>query len=309
MRTFFVRFAYTAAALALAFVMLVLLASKQPSRDDVAARRMSSEVSRVRAHLGRVEAELRSADVSHLTLSQRSARARHIEVLRAYREVGVFPHNHVFNGRYSPVFVDEHGTQCAVGFLIAQSGRKDIVRRISSTRNYATVPQLADEPGLAEWLRDAGISLAEAARIQPAYGPIDPPQQHTTHDYATASIIATGLGGGMIAWNLLTDRSSDTRTLPGVMGLGVGLGAMLLGGIGFHQNGTEPREARNEHILINFSVGLVSSAFGIRTLIGQRTPPASSTGQQDARESLKWDVSPWRPADHDGAGLRLNLRF
>jgi hypothetical protein len=43
------------------------------------------------------------------------------------------------------------------------------VRRIAGERNHARVRELADEPRLAAWLRAAGISLKEAAAIQPSY--------------------------------------------------------------------------------------------------------------------------------------------
>lgn len=243
MRTFLIRFSSPAAALALALGAVV--ASRQmPSSPaqalDVASlggesgrlrvrQPLDDEVTRVRAHVTRVEAELRAADVSHLTPAQRAARARHLDVLRAYRDTGVFPHNHVVDRR-TPVFVDEHGTNCAVGHLIARSGREDLVRRIARTRNYATVPELADDPELAAWLDEAGLSVEEAARIQPWYGPIEPTPRHTNRGYTTASIIGAGMGGGVIAWNLLANGTDRDRRLPGFLGLGAGLGGFALGG-------------------------------------------------------------------------------
>jgi hypothetical protein len=304
MRTFVVRFAYTVAALVLALLMHVLLASQQSSRDDVAARRVSREVARVRTHLGRVEAELRAADVSHLSMAQRSARAHHIEVLRAYREAGVFPHNHVLDGRYSPVFVDEHGTHCAVGYLIAQSGRKDIVRRIASTRNYATVHQLADEPGLAEWLHDAGISLEEAARIQPEYFRSDD-ERPSDPLYTDVTAAATFVNVVMIGWNL----SAKGRTLPGVLGVGLGLSDIALGGFGIWADAEEGWRVAHGYIALNLGVGLLSTALGVRTLFGQVDRPADPTSQPDSRDGLQWSLSPWRPAPEGGAGLRVDLRF
>ncbi|HET6681875.1 MAG TPA: hypothetical protein VFG84_11780 [Gemmatimonadaceae bacterium] len=275
-----------------------------------------AEVARVRAHLARVETELRSADVSRLSPAQRTARSHHIDVLHDYREAGVFPHNHTAAKDYTPVFVDEHGTHCAVGFLIAESGRDDIVSRIASTRNHATVPELADDPALVAWLDASGLSLAEATRIQPAYNlppwsVVEPSRSRTSDDYATGSMVATGLGGGMIAWNLLTDRSAEGSRLPGALGVGVGMAEIALGGIGLALDDRDDRDIKGGHILINFAVGLASTALGFRTLLTDPAPPSetSPVAQRAKREDVAWRVSPWRPAGEGGAGLMVTVRF
>src|SRR5919198_3666141 len=95
----------------------------------------SSEIARVRHHLETAEALLLERDVSPLTPARRDARDRCIAELRAYRRRGAFPHNHRLRDRRTPVFVDEHGTRCAMAFLIEQSGDKALVSRIARTRN------------------------------------------------------------------------------------------------------------------------------------------------------------------------------
>lgn len=147
---------------------LVLVSAEQ--REEQAA----AEVVRIREHLRQVERELLDANVAHLTVAQRTSRALHIEVLREYREQGIFPHNHQVLGRRVPVFIDEHGTHCAVGYLIARSGDEALARRIADTRNLDRVPELADMPEVVAWLADAGLSVDEAARIQPMYGGVPP---------------------------------------------------------------------------------------------------------------------------------------
>lgn len=129
----------------------------------------AEETARIAAHLERVERELRSRDVSHLTPAQRAARAQHLQRLREYRLRGLFPHNHDFPGERVPYFIDPHGTRCAMAYLIEQSGHGDFVRRIAETRNNARVRELADEPELVAWLDANGLTAAEAARIQPMY--------------------------------------------------------------------------------------------------------------------------------------------
>ena len=60
------------------------------------------EVTRIRAHFDSVLTELTSRDVSSLSASQRSNRARLTMTLANYRERGVFPHNYDFPGQAIP---------------------------------------------------------------------------------------------------------------------------------------------------------------------------------------------------------------
>ena len=82
----------------------------------------------------------------------------------------MFPQNTEFAHRI-PYFVDKSGTQCAVAYLVAQSGHSDLVARIAHRQNHALVDELAANTELALWLRNAGLSVREAARIQPGYDP------------------------------------------------------------------------------------------------------------------------------------------
>ncbi len=53
--------------------------------------------------------------------------------------------------------------------LIEVSGHGDLVQRVAAIRNHAFVRELAGDEELGEWLRAHGLTLAEAARIQPTY--------------------------------------------------------------------------------------------------------------------------------------------
>jgi hypothetical protein len=128
----------------------------------------NDEVSRVREHLRGASALLELRDVSGLTSNQQRLRRENAERLLAYTAAGRFPKNRLVPG-LNPVFRDEEGTLCAVGALLWASGERALVEHIVATRNTATVAELADEPGLAEWLDAQGLTLAEAARIQPGY--------------------------------------------------------------------------------------------------------------------------------------------
>jgi len=146
-------------------LLAVALLLARPAVDSTA-----SETARVRTHLATVESELRRTDVSALTPVQRRARARNLDVLHEYWVREVFPVNTDFPGQRVPYFVDRYGTRCAMAYLIEQSGWGDLVARIASTHNNAYVRDLKDDAELAAWLRDNGLTAAEAARIQPTYG-------------------------------------------------------------------------------------------------------------------------------------------
>src|SRR5690349_14977575 len=81
------------------------------------------EAERIRRHLDAVVAQLRAADhdLDDATLARRDAL---IDALEVYAATGAFPKNHVYPGR-RPVFIDPHGTLCAVGHLVAVSAGRD----------------------------------------------------------------------------------------------------------------------------------------------------------------------------------------
>ncbi len=126
------------------------------------------ELRRVRAHIRRAEVAARRADDAHLDPLKRVVRALLLDELAAYQARGLFPQNHVVRG-LQPVFVDDAGTRCAVAHLLDASGQSALVDDIASRRNLAYVDELADEPALVAWLHAAGLTLAEAAAIQPGY--------------------------------------------------------------------------------------------------------------------------------------------
>jgi len=271
-----------------------------------------AEIARIQAHLAQVERELLAADVSHFSPQQRANRLHHIAVLRQYRERGVFPHNHVSSER-TPVFIDEHDTHCAVGYLLAQSGHGELARRISNERNLARVPELADEPELVAWLEKAGLSVAEAARIQPWYGPSPSPSptQSTDNSYAVATAVAAGVSGGAVVWNLLSDRQGSSWWVPGAVGLAVGVadGAFALGGhLGNSDRAADLPDPKNSDAMIgvNVAMGLVSAVMGARTLALGRSDRPADPVSNDGAATL--EIAPWT-APRGGSGFRLAVRF
>jgi hypothetical protein len=128
----------------------------------------ADEDRRIRDHLLRVENELRAADVRRLDQGQRTARARNIDRLHAYGEANTFPRNENALGP-TPIFVDEHGTRCAMADLVERAGGDELVHRVAAARNTAYVSELAEDPALVAWLDRNGLTAREAARIQPTY--------------------------------------------------------------------------------------------------------------------------------------------
>lgn len=185
----------------LALTVLVLLVSltlplglRDVSSGDPEYRHRRLEVVRLRAHFDSVDAELRLPTALPLTPAQRMGRATLIGWLREYREGGSFPRNDRFPDRAMPFFRDSRGVLCAMAYLIDRSGRGDLVDRVASTRNNAFIPELAGDPELRTWLDSVGFSAAEAARIQPTYGPApdDPAERGVSASYAVTSILVSG---------------------------------------------------------------------------------------------------------------------
>jgi hypothetical protein len=109
-----------------------------------------------------------------------------LDALRACRIRGRFPHNHHHpEGRrrpvpvarsytaragHSPIFVDEHGTPCAVGYLIHVTGRDDLINAILEAGGQ---PLYLHEIAA---LDIEGLSADASHPLQKAWQEIDVPQ-------------------------------------------------------------------------------------------------------------------------------------
>src|SRR2546423_8718333 len=158
-----------AVASAATLVLSAASRGRNSSSDGNAAFR-TSERARLRAHFDSVDRELRARDVSALSVSQRASRTRLIAWLRDYRDAGRFPENDRFPNRMVPFFRDSRGTLCAMAYLVNRSGRGDMVDRVAQPQNNAFIADLAADPELATCLNHVGLSVSEAARLQPTYG-------------------------------------------------------------------------------------------------------------------------------------------
>lgn len=258
-------------AFALAATAAAILASAPASHARTgsaspATATYESEVARIRVHFDSVLHELRSADVSHLSAAQRAERIARIAELDAYRERGVFPHNHDFSGNWMPYFVDHRGVLCAVAHLLESSGRRDIVDRVAAADNNVWVANLASDREFEQWLRVSGLTLAEAARIQVPYfeTPDEPSASRSNGINTGAAIVAGTLGLYSIALNA-GDVSRDRAGLRTMLGfsagaLGLGVAASRM-------------DAEGSALTIGVAagaIGLGSALMATRTLLGRR---------------------------------------
>lgn len=130
--------------------------------------RLGRERARLQAHFHEVLLELRRRDVTHLGAPQRAARGRLIEELARYAREGRFPRNYV-SREPLPIFIDPHGTRCAMARLIESTGHAALAARVATHRNFALIRELAGDAALQAWLDEFGLTAAEAGRIQPEY--------------------------------------------------------------------------------------------------------------------------------------------
>jgi hypothetical protein len=149
------------------FIAQLPLSRVSTRRAVVAFRRR--EQRRVRRHFADVIAELGATPTPSLTHTQRENRARAFEALATYRRTSRFPRNVDFHDRRAPYFVDARGTRCAVAHLMEESGAVSLMQRIAARQNNAYVRELAPDAEVAAWLASMGLTLEEAARIQPDY--------------------------------------------------------------------------------------------------------------------------------------------
>jgi hypothetical protein len=126
------------------------------------------EVARVREHLRDAEGFARSQTIAHLSVAQRMARALLLDELARYRDEGVFPKNDD-SPSPRPAFIDAHGTRCAMAHLMELGGAGELVAEVARENNHAYVEELARDARVVAWLRAAGLTVEEAARIQPEY--------------------------------------------------------------------------------------------------------------------------------------------
>src|SRR6218665_1529408 len=158
----------------------------------------TNEHMRLQAHLYYTEQLLREKPVSHLSGKQAYNRALVLDLLNQYTGEAAFPVNLDHPGERRPCFIDVFGNICAVGYLIEQTKGREMAEAINRKHQYDFLLDM-NEPAIAAWADEYGLTLEECAMIQPTYGPVQPQTIHK--DIKPAYGIASGvLGGGNIAF-------------------------------------------------------------------------------------------------------------
>jgi hypothetical protein len=143
------------------------------SIDGDAHMAFNTEAERIATHLRMVRERLMARMPEGLSARQQAERTQLLDRLANYANDGSFPQNHVLPYR-NPVFIDPHGTACAVGWLMIESGHRDLAEEISEAMNLAYVldmPGTPQWPAIAAWADEHGFGTEELAWIQPGYPP------------------------------------------------------------------------------------------------------------------------------------------
>ncbi|MBA2540720.1 MAG: hypothetical protein H0V17_13865 [Deltaproteobacteria bacterium] len=112
-------------------------------------------------------------------------RAELLGYLDDYIAKGITPKNWAVPWR-TPVFIDDRGAICAVGYLIERSAGRALPEQIAARHRYDYLEDIAAAmPEVASWIASSGFTLDELASIQPGY---TEPQANTWQRWVTAQI-------------------------------------------------------------------------------------------------------------------------
>ncbi len=126
-----------------------------------------SERLRMRTHFQNVRAWLTARPPTRPELAKR--RAELLSYFDDYIAKGTTPVNERLPWR-TPVFIDEHDTICAVGYLIERSVGRELPERIAVDHRYDFLEDIAAAmPEVQAWVADSGMTLDELSTIQPGY--------------------------------------------------------------------------------------------------------------------------------------------
>ncbi len=261
------------------------------------------EVGWVRAHLDSVLSELPQHDVGGLRATQRARRSALLRTLKVYRDRGEFPRNYDFPGEAVPYFTDRKtGALCAVGYLLASTGRADIVTRVTRADNNVRVMALAGDTALAGWLDASGLTLAEAARIQVVYASSGPDAKDVAFLAVTPVALVTTLVTG--PWNALGNSdghrrgTSITGLVSGILAMGAGAAIARTPGL--------PRSSA----IVSAGVGALGVAFAVHSMARHNEILAAARDVERKRAIAEATITPMLAmGGGPGAGLAVSIRF
>ncbi|HEY4244122.1 MAG TPA: hypothetical protein VGM88_30120 [Kofleriaceae bacterium] len=183
--------------------------------------RHDSEEDRMRTHLAFVRDWLAARPTTSPALAAR--RTQILAYLTEYIDTHHTPENAYLPWR-TPVFIDDKGTICAVGYLLERSVGRALPERIAASHRYEYIDDIArEEPDVAKWVADSGFTLEEISHIQPAYSEPDVKTWRTwdlvKHRPADGPYQEGGLAGTFRAGKM---EGAWTMTLPDGKKLGEG---------------------------------------------------------------------------------------
>ena len=210
--------------------VLYLLASQSDSSLDKAVAILSKEY-------GPFDSATKKSVRSNLE----TRRTWQMHTLYEYAVRGKFPKNEGQSDSPAPIFVDSHGTHCAVGYLMHRSGHDSAVASISSTNNLVYISDVSTGE-LVDWIEFSGLTQDEAALIQPAYYP--PETDVELDDFADANFSYSEHGLTVSELAMLRFSFDATSTVPS---------EILAEGItGVNSNGSEIPSNQNLFLTLGF---------------------------------------------------------
>lgn len=225
---------------------------------------------RITLHLFYTEQLLRAKNIEGLSITQIANREGVLNLLREYWQAGIFPANYDYLNERRPCFIDRNGNICAVGYLVEKTAGREVAEFINKQHQYEYIMQM-NEPVVAAWAYENGLSLEECAMIQPAYGPFPPtglPANTVQENIKTGYGITSGvLGGTNLAFNVinLSNRYNDKKIA--YLGFITGTGQIVAGalnikkdkqlneGTGWGNNYTASYKAQNNLSYLNIAMG------------------------------------------------------
>lgn len=141
--------------------------SKRKAHEQISSQSklfVEAEKRHIQAHLALTELRLRLS-----THRKAKKRPLALDILHDYWKASVFPSNTLKANKRTPIFIDESGVHCAVGYLMQQTGYADLAAELNSSDPFVLVENLQNDAA-ASWLGEHGFSREEASLIQPGYG-------------------------------------------------------------------------------------------------------------------------------------------
>ncbi len=129
--------------------------------------RRDSEAVRMRLHFQYIRDQLAAKPATKPELVKQ--RAKLLAYLDEYIAKGTTPDNAHLPWR-TPVFIDDAGTICAVGYLIERSEGRALPEKIAASHRYDFIEDIAVAmPEVRKWVEESGLTLEEISSIQPGY--------------------------------------------------------------------------------------------------------------------------------------------